>query len=43
MKKAVDKLQHAKHFKEHNLNFLKDFKWDLGADDLLPLGAKQYA
>jgi hypothetical protein len=41
MKKAVGKLQHAKHFKEHYLDFLKDFKWDLGTNDLLPLGAKQ--
>lgn len=41
MKKAVGKLQDAKHFKEDYLDFLKDFKWDLGTEDLLPFGAKQ--
>jgi len=41
MKKAVDKLQHAKHFKERYLDFLKYFKWDFGANDLLPFGADQ--
>lgn len=41
IKEAVDKLQHARHFKEHYLDFLKDFEWDIGTNDLLPLGAKQ--
>jgi hypothetical protein len=41
MKKAVKKLQQVKHYKKHYLDFLKHFKWDFGADDLLPLGATQ--
>jgi hypothetical protein len=41
MKSAVHKLQRAKHYKEDYLTFLKTFKWDLKANDLLPLGAKQ--
>ena len=43
MKAAVKKLQRAKHFKEDYLKFLEDYTWDLGEDDLIPLGAKQYA
>ena len=43
MKAAVKKLQGAKHFKEDYLKFLKHYKWDLGEEDLIPLGAKQYA
>jgi len=43
MKAAVKKLQGAKHFKEDYLKFLKHYTWDLGEDDLIPLGAKQCA
>jgi hypothetical protein len=38
---AVQKLQSVKHYKEDYLTFLRNFTWDLGLDDLLPLGANQ--
>jgi hypothetical protein len=38
---AVQKLQRAKHYKEDYLTFLRNFTWDLGVNDLLPLGAEQ--
>jgi hypothetical protein len=41
MKHTVEKLQRVKHYKEDYLDFLKHFKWDFGAEDLLPFGAKQ--
>ncbi|KAI0256878.1 histidine phosphatase superfamily [Lactifluus subvellereus] len=41
MKSAVQKLQRVKHYREDYLTFLKNFTLDLGANDLLPLGAKQ--
>jgi hypothetical protein len=43
MKGTVKKLQHVKNYKEEYLDFLKHFKWDFGVDDLLPLGARQWA
>lgn len=43
IKATVKKLKRVKHYKEHYLKFLKHFTWDLGADDLLPFGATQYA
>jgi hypothetical protein len=43
MKAAVKKLQRAKHYKEDYLKFLKHYKWDLGENDLIPLGARQCA
>jgi hypothetical protein len=41
MKAALKKLQSAKHYKEDYLKFLKHYTWDLGENDLIPLGAKQ--
>ncbi|CCL99752.1 uncharacterized protein FIBRA_01774 [Fibroporia radiculosa] len=38
---AVEKLTSAKKFKGANMHFLKDYKYTLGEDDLLPLGASQ--
>ncbi|KAH9066440.1 phytase [Lactarius vividus] len=40
-KSAVDKLKRVKDYEEDYLVFLKNFTWDLGENDLLPLGAKQ--
>ena len=39
---AINKLRAAKHYKDHRLAFLKDFKYDLGTSDLIPFGAAQY-
>ncbi|KAH9001092.1 phytase [Lactarius akahatsu] len=40
-KSAVDKLKRVKDYEEDYLVFLKNFTWDLGENDLLPLGARQ--
>lgn len=40
IKEPVKKLVHAgSHSKKYQ--FLREFEWDLGVDDLLPLGAKE--
>ncbi|KAI9458279.1 phytase [Russula earlei] len=41
IKATVKRLKRVKHYKEDYLKFLKDYTWDLGADDLIPLGAAQ--
>ncbi|KAH9050588.1 phytase [Lactarius hengduanensis] len=40
-KSAVDKLKRVKDYKDDSFVFLKNFTWDFGENDLLPLGAKQ--
>ncbi|KAI9446252.1 phytase [Lactarius indigo] len=40
-KSAVNKLKRVKDYEEDYLLFLKNFTWDLGENDLLPLGAEQ--
>jgi len=40
-KATIEKLQGVKHYKKKYLDFLKDFTWDFGAEDLLPLGVNQ--
>ncbi|KAI0302216.1 phosphoglycerate mutase-like protein [Russula brevipes] len=40
-KSTIEKLQGVKHYKKKYLDFLKDFTWDFGAEDLLPLGVNQ--
>lgn len=39
---AVNKLLSVPEFKDHRLNFLHSFQYDLGADVLVPFGAAQY-
>ncbi|KAI0063433.1 phosphoglycerate mutase-like protein [Artomyces pyxidatus] len=41
MKTAVDKLLAVKKYKDENLDFLHNFTWTFGQDDLLPFGAAQ--
>ena len=38
---AVEKLQNAMMFKDDRLDFLNDFVYELGTDELVPLGATQ--
>jgi hypothetical protein len=42
-KATIEKLQGVKHYKKKYLDFLKDFTWDFGTEDLLPLGVNQCA
>ncbi|KAF8837295.1 acid phosphatase [Paxillus ammoniavirescens] len=41
IKKSVKKLKRAKKFKDAPLKFVKDYKYALGVDDLVPFGAAQ--
>ncbi|KIK96092.1 hypothetical protein PAXRUDRAFT_826324 [Paxillus rubicundulus Ve08.2h10] len=41
IKKSVKKLKRAKKFKDASLKFVKDYKYALGVDDLVPFGAAQ--
>lgn len=38
---AVQKLQAVKEFNDPQLEFLRNFTYDLGHDDLVPFGAAQ--
>ncbi|KAI0326207.1 acid phosphatase [Cubamyces sp. BRFM 1775] len=38
---AVDHLASAEKFRDKRLKFLKEYEYDLGADDLVPFGASQ--
>ncbi|KAI0329618.1 phytase [Cubamyces sp. BRFM 1775] len=40
---AINKLQAAEDYKDPMLTFVKDYKYSLGQDDLVPLGASQSA
>lgn len=39
---ALAKLQSVQEFKDPALDFLKNFTYDLGTNDLVPFGAAQY-
>ena len=39
---ALDKLLAVREFKDHRMDFLRTFSYDLGTDDLVPFGAAQY-
>jgi hypothetical protein len=39
---ALNKIQSVQTFQNPALNFLKDFKYDLGTNDLVQYGAEQY-
>ncbi|KAI0076913.1 phytase [Panus rudis PR-1116 ss-1] len=41
IKAAMAKLESVKHLTDPRLDFLRSFKYDLGADDLVPFGAAQ--
>jgi hypothetical protein len=41
IRSAVDKLKSATSYTQANLQFLKNYTYDLGADVLVPLGALQ--
>lgn len=42
MHSALKKLLDVHIYANESLDFLRDFEWDLGTNDLIPLGKKQY-
>ena len=42
MKKALKKLQAAETYSDHRLDFLTEYTYELGVDDLVRYGARQY-
>ena len=43
MQSSLQKLLNVHIYADESLDFLRDFEWDLGENDMMPFGKKKYA